>query len=126
MKIWLNIIGTIAVGLAILGVFLPLLPTTPFLLLASACYARGSKRMHAWLLGNKVFGRYLRDFEEGRGIPLRGKIAAISLMWISIIYSISRLTSIALITMLVVIAIGVTIYLVKFVPLWRPREGDPR
>lgn len=126
MKIWLNIIGTIAVGLAILGVFLPLLPTTPFLLLASACYARGSKRMHAWLLGNKVFGRYLRDFEEGRGIPLRGKIVAVSLMWISILYSISRLTSIALIAMLVIIAIGVTIYLVKFVPLWRPREGDAR
>jgi uncharacterized protein len=126
MKIWLNIIGTIAVGLAILGVFLPLLPTTPFLLLASACYARGSKRMHAWLLGNKIFGRYLRDFEDGRGIPLRGKIVAVSLMWISIIYSISRLTSVALITLLIVIAIGVTIYLVKFVPLWRAREGDAR
>jgi uncharacterized protein len=126
MKIWLNIIGTIAVGLAILGVFLPLLPTTPFLLLASACYARGSKRMHAWLIGNKVFGRYLRDFEEGRGIPLRGKIVALSLMWISIIYSISRLKSIALIAILVAVAVGVTIYLVKFVPLWRAREGEVR
>jgi len=124
MKIWLNIIGTIAVALAILGVFLPLLPTTPFLLLASACYARGSKRMHAWLLGNKVFGAYLKDFEDGRGIPLRGKIVALSLMWISIIYAISRLTNMLLIALLVVIAIGVTIYLVKFVPLWRARETD--
>jgi uncharacterized membrane protein YbaN (DUF454 family) len=59
------------------AVLVPLLPTTPFLLLASACFARGSTRLHNWLQTNRVFGKYLRDYENGKGMPLRGKV------WIS-------------------------------------------
>lgn len=124
MKILFNLVGSIAVVLAILGIFLPLLPTTPFLLLASACFARGSTRMHAWLLGNRVFGEYLRNFEEGRGIPLRGKIIALTLLWLSMAYSISRVPGMPLKLMLFLIAVGVTIYLVKYVPVWRARGSD--
>src|SRR3546814_9234666 len=57
-----------------MGLFLPLLPTTPFLLLASACYVRGSERMHRWLLGHRILGPYLIGIQTGRGIPLRAKI----------------------------------------------------
>ncbi|HEY0490330.1 MAG TPA: YbaN family protein [Telluria sp.] len=119
MKLTLNLIGAIAVLLALLGVFLPLLPTTPFLLLASACFARGSTRLHGWLLNNKLFGAYLRNYEQGRGIPLRGKVVALGLLWASIVYSACSVGSIALIALLASIAVSVTIYLCVFVPTLR-------
>lgn len=120
MKIILNVIGCLAVVLGVLGIFLPLLPTTPFLLLASACFARGSTRMHNWLQTNRVFGKYLRDYENGKGIPLRGKIWILIFMWTSMSYSIWRLHD-RLVLQLVVVAIGtgVTIYLTRFVPTMR-------
>ena len=126
MKILLTIIGSIAVALAILGLFLPLLPTTPFLLLASACYLRGSKRMHRWLLNNKVFGETLHNFEEGKGIPLRAKITALLLMWASLSFSIYQVQILPLQFMLVTIGLGVSIYLVKIKTLRTiPRNGKP-
>jgi uncharacterized membrane protein YbaN (DUF454 family) len=119
MKLTLNLIGAIAVVLALLGVFLPLLPTTPFLLLASACFARGSTRLHSWLLNNKLFGAYLRNYEQGRGIPLRGKVVALALLWASIGYSAASVGSTMLIALLASIAVSVTIYLCVFVPTLR-------
>lgn len=113
MKIALNIIGCIAVVLALLGVFLPLLPTTPFLLLASACFVRGSDRLHRWLLDNRVFGEYLRNFESGQGIPLRAKIVAITVMWVSMGWSMAIVRPLPLKLMLAAIGIAVTIYLVR-------------
>ena len=113
MKILLTIVGSVAVILAILGVFLLLLPTTPFLLLASACYLRGSKRMHLWLLNNRIFGEYLRNFEEGRGIPLKAKVTAIALLWASLVFSIYKVQIVPLQLMLVMLGIGVSIFLLK-------------
>jgi len=113
MKILLTIVGSLAVVLAILGIFLPLLPTTPFLLLASACYLRGSKRMHRWLRNNKVFGEYLRNFEDGRGIPLKAKITALVLLWTSLAFSIYQVGMVPLKIMLVMLGIGVSVFLLK-------------
>lgn len=79
--------GTVCVALGVLGVFLPVLPTTPFLLLAAVCYARGSERCHRWLLTNRLFGRYIRDYREGRGVTLRHKVAALALLWLTIGYA---------------------------------------
>jgi uncharacterized membrane protein YbaN (DUF454 family) len=110
------VIGLVAVVLAIAGVFLPLLPTTPFLLLASACFARGSPRLHAWLLSNKLFGTAIRDFEAGKGIRLKVKITAVALLWCSMAWSIYKLHSVYLHLMLLVIGLGVSIYLVFIVP----------
>ena len=75
-----NAAGTLALGLGILGIFLPLLPTTPFVLLAAACYARGSERFHQWLLANPTFGPIVREWEDHRSLPYRTKITAIALM----------------------------------------------
>ncbi|HEX8285004.1 MAG TPA: YbaN family protein [Pyrinomonadaceae bacterium] len=83
--------GSLCVALAVLGVFLPLLPTTPFLLLASACYVRSSERLHGWLMGNRVLGGYIRNFKERRGIPLRAKFTTVALLWLPLLYSVYRL-----------------------------------
>lgn len=81
------VIGTLCVALAILGMILPVLPTTPFLLLAAFCYARSSERFYRWLMTNRWFGAYIRNYREGRGIPLKQKVLTIVLLWLSIGYA---------------------------------------
>ena len=71
------IAGFILVGLAVLGIFLPLLPTTPLLLLAAACFSRSSERCHQWLLNHRTFGPIIRNWHENRCIPRRAKIISI-------------------------------------------------
>ncbi|HUW42787.1 MAG TPA: YbaN family protein [Thermoplasmata archaeon] len=84
--IW-TVTGTFFLALGLIGIVVPLLPTTPFLLLAAACYLRGSRRMYRWLLTNRIFGRYLRDYREKRGIPMKVKIATLSLLWATIAFT---------------------------------------
>lgn len=109
-KIALNIVGSIAVLLAILGVFLPLLPTTPFLLLACACYFRGSPRMYRWLVRNRILGTYILNFQSGRGIPLRAKIVSLLLTWASLSFSIYIME--AMVVKLILVAIGIAVSLI--------------
>lgn len=88
MKILLfKIAGYSAVGLAFAGVFLPLLPTTPFLLLAAFCFSRSSPRMREWLFSNRWFGQYLCDYESGAGIPRAVKVSTIIILWSSILFT---------------------------------------
>ena len=84
----LIIVGSFFTGLGIIGIFLPLLPTTPFLLLAAACYIRSSERLYSWLINNKWVGRYIKNYLEGKGIPLKSKVLSISALWITIGYSV--------------------------------------
>ena len=107
-KVLLNIAGTIFVALGILGAFLPLLPATPFLLLASACYVRGSDRLYRWLMGNRYLGTYIKNFQEKRGMPVRAKIVSIAILWASLAFSIYRVEPVILDTTLIVVGIGVT------------------
>ena len=110
----LLIAGTFFVGLGVLGIFLPLLPTTPFLLLAAACYVRSSKRFYNWLLNNKWFGRYIKNYQEKKGVPLKVKILSISLLWITIIFSAVFIVHILFVRIiLILIAIGVTIHILS-------------
>jgi uncharacterized membrane protein YbaN (DUF454 family) len=80
-------IGWTSVALGVIGIFLPVLPTTPFLLLAAACFARSSQRFYRWLVGHPRLGPWIRDYLDGKGIPLRAKVYAIGLMWASIALS---------------------------------------
>jgi len=107
-KVLLNIAGTVFVALGILGAFLPLLPATPFLLLASACYVRGSDRLYRRLMGNRYLGSYIRNFQERKGMPVRAKIITIAILWASLSFSIYRVEPVILDTTLVVVGIGVT------------------
>lgn len=80
-------LGWLSVLLGVIGIFLPVLPTTPFLLLAAACFMRSSARFYHWLVGHPRLGPWIQDYLDGQGIPLRGKVYAISLMWLSIALS---------------------------------------
>lgn len=80
----LLVVAWICVGLGVIGIFLPVLPTTPFLLLAAACFVRSSQRFYVWLVMHPRLGPWFRDYLEGNGIPLKGKVYAITSMWLSI------------------------------------------
>ncbi|MNN45958.1 Inner membrane protein YbaN [compost metagenome] len=80
-------VGWLSVVLGVIGIFLPVLPTTPFLLLAAACFMRSSQRFYDWLVYHPRLGPWIRDYLDGEGIPLRGKIYTLALMWTSIVVS---------------------------------------
>ncbi|MWV18038.1 DUF454 family protein [Pseudomonas sp. L-22-4S-12] len=80
-------VGWLSVLLGVIGIFVPVLPTTPFLLLAAACFVRSSRRFYHWLVGHRHLGPWIRDYLEGNGIPLKAKAYAIGLMWLSIAFS---------------------------------------
>ncbi len=106
-------LGTLFLGIGIVAIPVPILPTTPFLLLAAACYVRGSARMHRWMMTNRYFGRQLKDYSEGRGISRRAKIVALSFLW-----GLIGLTALVLTQNLVIrlvlaaVAAGVTVHIV--------------
>jgi hypothetical protein len=105
--------GTLSAGLGIIGIFVPILPTTPFLLLAAACYMRSSERFYQWLINNRILGVYVRNYIEGRGMPARIKVLTILLLWLSIALTIAfGVQDVAIRIVLVCIAIGVTVHIV--------------
>lgn len=117
----LFIVGTFSLALGTVGIFLPILPTTPFLLLSAACYLRSSERMHKWLLNNRWFGKYIRNYQEGKGIPLKTKVLAMIVLWVAILYSAFIFLDEILIAQIVLLAIalGVSIHLVRLPNLKR-------
>ena len=106
--------GTLSVGLGVVGIFFPVLPTTPFLLLAAVCYARSSERFYHWLLTNRWLGEYIRNYREGRGIALKQKVLTITLLWLSIGYAALFVMPLWWVRLILFgIATGVTIHLVR-------------
>ena len=88
MRIFFIIVGSVSLVLGILGMFLPLLPTTPFLLLSAAAWLKASPELYKWLLNHRLFGEYIRNYREHRAIPLRAKVVSVSLVWLTIGYCI--------------------------------------
>ena len=84
----LIVLGTISLVLGLIGIALPLLPTTPFLLLTATCYFHGSGRLYRWLMGHRVLGPYIKSFREDRSVPLRVKVVSVSLVWLTLLYCI--------------------------------------
>jgi len=110
---WLLIAcGWIAVAVGVVGIFLPLVPTVPLLLLAVACFARSSERFHHWLVEHNRLGPLVRDYLSGAGIPVRAKRAAIGMIWVSFPLSIFLFAQqFWLKALLAAIAVGITLYL---------------
>jgi len=116
LKRWTRILlislGVFFLLLGFIGIFIPVLPTTPFVLLSAALFARSSERFYRWLMGNRYFGRYIKDYREGRGVPLRIKTGAILLLWITIGLSIAfGVELLAVRIVLALVAVGVTIHI---------------
>lgn len=110
----LIIAGTFFVVLGIIGIALPILPTTPFLIIAAACYAKGSKRFYNWFINNKLLGSYIKNYLENKGISIRAKIISISLLWATIIFSITLIIQILLIrVILIIVAIIITYHIIS-------------
>jgi hypothetical protein len=104
--------GFLSLGLGLAGVLLPLLPTTPFLLLAAACFARSSQRFHLWLTANRLFGRHLADYQSGRGVPPGLKLASITVLWLALIVSAIALYRLTwLMPLLALVGIAVTVHI---------------
>ena len=115
MKTLYIVLGSISLALGILGIFLPLLPTTPFLLLTAALYFKGSPRLYNWLLNHRHFGPYIRNFRENKAIPLRAKIISLVLMWGTMLYCIFFLIPFIWVKILLgLIAAGVTYHILSF------------
>lgn len=112
MKVILIIIGTTSLILGVLGIFLPVLPTTPFILLALACYLKSSKKLYDLVISNKYLGPYVKNYISNNGIPLKAKKKAIFLVWITIGFSILFVIhNIFIKGVLLIIAISVSAYI---------------
>jgi uncharacterized protein len=107
------VVGTVSLGLACVGIVLPLLPTTPFLLLSAACYLKSSKRMHNWLLNHKLFGQYIKNYLEGKGISLRAKAISLAFLWTTICFSALLLMPLLIVqVILLVVGVAVTVHII--------------
>ena len=106
--------GSISLGIGIVGIVVPLLPTTPFLLLAAYCYSRGSKRLSNRLLGNRLIGSYLRNYLEGKAMSIKAKIWSLSILW-GVIGCTAAFVTDSLVIRIVLLAVGsgVTVHVAR-------------
>lgn len=115
--------GWVSIVAGVVGIFIPLLPTVPFLLLAAACFARSSWRFHVWLIEHDQLGPLVRDYLDGGGIPLRAKRLAIGMIWVSVPASTFLFVSVVWVqVVLITIAAGITLYLLRL-PTIHPQEN---
>ena len=107
-------VGVVCVGLGFAGVFVPLLPTTPFLLLAAACFIRSSERFYTWLTTNRFVGSYVRNYMEHRATTIATKVASLSMLWICLVCTgVFFIESWSIRALLLVVGVGVTVHLVS-------------
>ncbi|WP_277372024.1 YbaN family protein [Pseudomonas sp. AA-38] len=114
-------VGWLSVALGVIGIFLPVMPTTPFLLLAAACFMRSSRRFYLWLVLHPKLGPWIRDYLAGEGIPLKAKVYSLVLMWSSIALSSYLVPHFWARTFMLTSAICVSIYILRQKTLTNPR-----
>lgn len=115
MRWILTILGLVSLGLGVLGAFLPVLPTTPLLLLAAALFLRGNKGLYKWLMNHPKLGPYIQNFMVHKAIPLRIKVVAITTLWITLLYcAIFVAEHWALRLIFIAIAVGVTAHILSY------------
>lgn len=111
--------GTLSMGVGIAGIFVPLLPATPFLLVAAACYVRSSNRLYRWLLTNRVTSSYIANYRAGKGIPARTKALSIGVLWITLAVSALMVQIWWIWLILGAVAVGVPLFILSLPTLLR-------
>ena len=105
--------GCLSLVLGLIGIFLPLLPTTPFLLLAAYCFTRSSKRLYSWLIHHRILGSYIYHYQTHRAISQRAKLLALCTLWGSLIFSSLLLSDLYARLLLIAAGTGVTLYILS-------------
>ncbi|MCW9013880.1 MAG: YbaN family protein [Gammaproteobacteria bacterium] len=121
IRILLIIAGWFFIVLGVIGIFLPLLPTTVFILLAAACFARSSDHFHDWLISHPQFGEILKSYQSGRGIERRVRNRAIAVMWFFMSISMLIIYQVWSTVLLITTGLLVTLYLIRL-PVYQPIE----
>ena len=115
VKYLLVLLGSLSLVLGVSGIFLPVLPTTPFLLLSAALYMRSSARLYNWLLSHKHLGPYIKNFREHKAIPLKVKIVSVTMVWLTLLYCAAFVAWVWWMSVLfIAIAIGVTVHILHY------------
>ncbi len=113
LRLLLISVGWLSVVLGVIGIFLPIMPTTPFLLLAAACFVRTSPKFYQWLVGHPRLGKYLVYYLEGKGIPLKAKVYTIALITISMSITTYIVPVMAVKVLLPLVGVLVALYIVR-------------
>lgn len=117
--------GWLSVVLGVAGIFLPVLPTTPFLLLAAACFIRTSPRFYRWLIEHPHLGKYVIYYLDGKGMPKKAKVYTLILMWSTMLLTAFVLTDRAMLKILLpLIGCGVSIYILRLPTLVLKENGE--
>jgi len=118
-------LGSLALGLGALGIAIPVLPTTPFLLIALYCYLRSSRRLYDWLIHHRLFGRYLYNYVTYRAVPRNTKIGAMILLWFGLITSMILVDKLFVRLILLAVGIVVSIHILLLKTLEKVQEQLP-
>lgn len=114
VRVLLIVAGFFSISIAILGIFLPLVPTTPLVLLAAYLFGKSSEKFHLWLINNKIFGKYIKNYQDGKGMTRRSKITAITSMWAVLLISGIWATDVLFVRIiLATVGTAVTIHLLR-------------
>lgn len=115
MRLFLTLMGLISLGLGILGAFLPVLPTTPLLLLSAALFLRGNEKLYDWLMNHPKLGTYISNFTKHKAIPLRVKVVSITFLWLTLLNcAIFVADHIVLRLFFLVLAVTVTVHILSY------------
>lgn len=117
--------GSVSLALGVAGVFLPLLPTTPFLLLASFCYARSSRRLYGWLINHRVFGPYIFNYVTYRAVSRSVKVGTLILLWSTLLVSIMLVNNIYIRVVLLVVGVGVSVHVLTLKTMVKQSPAGP-
>ena len=118
------LLGGVSLVLGIIGIFIPVLPTTPFLLLSALCFLRSSAHMYNWIIGHKVFGRYIYSYLRYRAIPMKTKLGTLAFLWSTLAISMILVKIFALRILLVIVGIAVTIHILTIRTLSQKEQEE--